>query len=193
MRACVLVALVVVLGCDRPKVGATLKEEPPEPQPAEGPPAEPTKTVSAGAELKPLGQSTVSGSLRLSTTARGVRIEGEVRGLSKGTVHGFHVHETGDCSAPDGASAGPHFNPKGHGHGGPGDDATHLGDLGNITADANGVASVSVEKAGAILAPGETSYVGRAIIVHRDPDDLKSQPAGAAGARIACGVVRLVP
>ena len=149
-------------------------------------------TPVAAVQLVALGGSTVSGTLTLTQLAEGgVKIEGTVHGLGAGGEHGFHVHEKGDCSAADGSSAGGHFNPTKQTHGDVDTTASHVGDLGNIKADANGDAQVSVIKKDASLSEGEASFGGRAIVVHKLRDDLKSQPAGASGDRIACGVIKL--
>jgi Cu-Zn family superoxide dismutase len=113
----------------------------------------------------------------------------QLTGLAPNSEHGFHVHEKGDCSAPDATSAGPHFNPGGAQHGRPGSGMHHMGDLMNLRADAKGAVSAEVELAGLTLSPGPNSIVGRALVVHRDPDDYASQPAGNSGPRIACGVI----
>jgi len=129
----------------------------------------------------------VSGTVTFTLAQGGVNVAAEVRGLTPGD-HGFHIHEFGDCSAPDGTSAGGHFNPHGTDHGGPDDEHRHAGDFGNLTAAASGVASydrVDTE----ISFSGVESIIGRAVIVHADPDDLVSQPTGAAGPRVACGVI----
>ena len=145
------------------------------------------KTVA----LESRSGSSVTGNLKLSDTKVGLRIRGEVRGLAPGSEHGFHIHEKGDCSAPDAASAGPHFNPAGVAHGRAGSGgAHHAGDMPNIKADAKGVAKVDQVVAGVTLAAGASSATGRALVVHRDPDDYTSQPAGNAGPRFACGVIR---
>jgi Cu-Zn family superoxide dismutase len=116
-----------------------------------------------------------------------VEIHGEIMGLKPG-MHAFHVHEFGDCSSPDAMSAGAHFNPEGAPHGGPHTAKRHVGDLGNIKADGTGKASVQIQDA-AIKLSGPHSILGRSLIVHADPDDFKSQPAGNAGARVGCGVI----
>ncbi|TWT87247.1 Superoxide dismutase [Cu-Zn] precursor [Pseudobythopirellula maris] len=128
----------------------------------------------------------VSGNLSLQDTSRGLRITGVVAGLTPGE-HGFHIHQYGDLSDPAGKSAGGHFNPSGEKHGGPHDDVRHAGDFGNIKANDKGEAIVDV------LAPQmKLSYVlGRSIVVHGDADDLKSQPSGAAGPRVALAVIGL--
>ena len=133
--------------------------------------------------------SEVTGTLSLKQKEGGVHISGEVRGLPPGTVHGFHVHEKGDCSAPDAMSAGPHFNPAGTAHGKAGSGEHHAGDMPNIEANDAGVAKVDILLAGATLDAGPGSISGRAVVVHRDPDDYTSQPAGNAGARVACGLI----
>jgi Cu-Zn family superoxide dismutase len=146
--------------------------------------------ATAKAELAPTAGNNATGSLTLESSADGVRLEGRVQGLSPGAKHGFHVHETGDCSAADASSAGAHFNPGGHAHAGPDDAARHLGDLGNLQADDQGVANVALTIAGATLGDrGPNDLLGRAVIVHAAPDDLATQPTGNAGARIACAVI----
>jgi superoxide dismutase, Cu-Zn family len=134
--------------------------------------------------------SSVTGSLSLQQQDGGVRITGEVRGLAPASAHGFHVHEKGDCSAADASSAGPHFNPMGAPHGNMAAGPHHAGDMPNIMADQRGVARVDVLVPGATLAAGPGSITGRAIVVHRDPDDYATQPAGNAGPRVACGVIK---
>lgn len=146
--------------------------------------------VSAHVVLKPTTGNAASGELSLVDEDGGVRITGRITGLKPGTEHGFHIHETGDCSAPDATSAGGHFNPSNqpHGHAGPG--PHHAGDIPNQRADASGVASVDVLVDGIQVGGGAaTDVIGRAVIVHAQPDDYKSQPSGNAGARIACGVI----
>jgi len=115
----------------------------------------------------------------------------EISGLTPGETRGFHVHETGDCSAPDATSAGGHFNPTDHAHGPMEAEDSHAGDLGNITADAEGNAVGVIENITKFtLADGEANnIVGRAVIVHAQQDDLVSQPTGDAGARVACAVI----
>ncbi len=125
---------------------------------------------------------------------RALRITIDLAGLAPGD-HGFHVHQHGDCSDPKADSAGPHFDVGGHAHGDLHDALSHVGDLGNLTADASGRALKVVEGVTKVsLAPGAANgLVGRAIVVHDKPDDLKTQPTGASGPRIGCGVVALDP
>ena len=119
-----------------------------------------------------------------------VVVTADVRGLPANAVVGFHVHEKGDCSSDDGMSAGPHFNPlkKPHGQG----PDRHVGDMPNLKADPTGRALYRAELDLMTVADGPTSVVGKSVIVHRDPDDYTSQPAGNAGPRIACGVIQRV-
>jgi len=117
-----------------------------------------------------------------------VVVDAQVTGLTPG-LHGFHIHEKGDCTAPDAASAGGHFNPHKEPHAGPDDAHRHAGDLGNLSADANGVAVYHVEVSGITLDAGADSIIGRAVIVHANADDLRTQPAGNAGPRLACGLI----
>jgi Cu-Zn family superoxide dismutase len=116
-----------------------------------------------------------------------VEITGEISGLTPG-LHAFHVHEFGDCSAPDAMSAGAHFNPSKMPHGGKHSEQRHVGDLGNIKADDEGKVVLKMSDK-IIQLHGPHSILGRSIIVHAAPDDEKSQPAGNAGARVACGII----
>jgi len=164
----------------------------PTPSVASGsPPLAGARVAQAVAIMAPASGSLVSGRLILTPEGDGVRIRGDIGGLAPDSVHGFHVHEKGDCSAADASSAGGHFNPAGQPHGRAGHGAHHAGDIDNLIADRNGVAHVDVHVAGVSLGGGEANDVlGRALIVHAVPDDYASQPAGNAGARIACGVIR---
>lgn len=133
--------------------------------------------------------SNAGGTLKLTESAQGVRVIGQVSGLTPG-AHGFHIHENGDCSAPDAKSAGEHFNPGGKKHGGLRSTERHGGDLGNIQADSSGNAKVDVTTKDVTLARGKPdSILGRALVVHAKVDDQKSDPAGNAGDRVACGVI----
>lgn len=147
-------------------------------------------TARAIVAISPIGASGVSGQINLSALAddAGVKFDGELVGLSPGG-HGMHVHEVGSCDSPDGMSAGGHFNPTSAPHGTIDAADSHVGDLGNVVADAHGKASLSLIKGAARLS-GPATLIGRSIIVHKDADDFKSQPAGASGARIGCGIIR---
>lgn len=144
--------------------------------------------------LAQVQDSGVTGELTFDPDGDALRLHGEVRGLAPGSVHGFHVHETGDCSAPDATSAGGHFNPGQMMHGDrQADGPHHAGDMPNLTAGDDGVGRVDVRLDG-LQIDGDAGHdvVGRAVIVHAQADDYATQPTGNAGARIACGVVELV-
>jgi len=140
-------------------------------------------TTTAHADLGPASGSAVSGTVAVTAVDGGVRLEVKATGLKPG-VHGFHVHEVGDCSAPDASSAKGHFNPGGKPHGG------HAGDLSDLTADAAGAASLSSVITGLTLDEGPTGIIGRAFVIHADPDDHVTQPSGNSGKRVACGVIK---
>ena len=139
-------------------------------------------------DVKPTQGSKVSASISVVPMGKGVHFRGTVSGLTPGK-HGFHIHEKGDCSAPDGASAGAHFNPDQKAHGAPDTAAHHAGDLGNIEAAADGTAKVDMHVNGVTLGTEPNSIKGKAIIIHGGEDDFKTQPTGNAGARLACGVI----
>jgi Cu-Zn family superoxide dismutase len=146
--------------------------------------ADVTKAVAV---VHPLGENKVKGKVTFTQQDGGVEIVAELSGLTPGE-HGFHIHEFGDCSMADGTCAGGHFNPAGAPHGGPDDAKRHAGDFGNLRADSSGNATYKrVDQH--IELGGPHSIIGRSVIVHADPDDLKSQPSGNAGARIGCGVI----
>jgi len=137
--------------------------------------------------LHPTEDNSASGTVIFTKTDSGMHVSAEMTGLSEGK-HGFHIHEYGDCSAPDAVSAGGHFNPYDQPHGGPGDAERHVGDLGNISANEDGAATL--EAVDTLLTfHGESSIIGRGLVVHAGEDDLSSQPTGDAGARVACGVI----
>jgi len=141
---------------------------------------------SAVAHIGPASGSEVSGEVRFSEHGGDTLVEINLKHLSPG-VHGFHVHEKGDCSAEDALSAGGHFNPAGQPHGAP-DGPHHLGDLGNVTAGEDGTVNMNIHVKGLDLS-GDKSIVGRAVVVHSAPDDLATQPSGNSGKRVGCGVI----
>ena len=142
----------------------------------------------AVAVLQSLGASGVSGKVTFTKAEGGVRVQAEISGLKEGP-HGFHVHEFGDCSAVDGASAGGHFNPGGKPHGHHGMGEHHTGDLPSLKADASGVAAIHFESRTIRVGGSANDIVGKGLIVHRDPDDFTTQPTGNAGPRLACAVI----
>lgn len=144
---------------------------------------------AAVAQLQPKSGSNVTGTVRFAQAGDRVKVTGEVRGLRPGGEHGFHVHERGDCSSPDGNSAGGHFNPTGQPHGNPMGAAHHAGDMPSLRADATGVARFAFESTTMRVGSGPTDVVGRGLIVHQNPDDYTTQPTGNAGGRLACAVI----
>jgi superoxide dismutase, Cu-Zn family len=140
----------------------------------------------ASATLESKSGSQVTGTVTFTKTGDEVRVVADIQGLKPGK-HGFHIHEKGDCSAADAASAGGHFNPTHQHHGGPATAEHHTGDLGNIEADASGKAHLDWK--GKMSLNGPDSIIGKSIVVHEKEDDLKSDPAGNSGARVACGVI----
>ena len=148
-----------------------------------------TATRMAWAQLQPKSGSDVTGEVQFTETKDGVLVVATVEGLAEGK-HGIHIHETGDCSAPDASSAGGHYTPQDDPHGAPENPAgeRHLGDLGNLTADASGAATYRHTDEQLTLT-GRHSIIDQAVVVHAEPDDLTSQPSGSAGARVACGVI----
>ena len=141
----------------------------------------------AEAIIHPTKGNQVSGTVRFEHKKDGLHISAVVNGLTPGK-HGFHIHEWGDCSCEDASCAGAHFNPTNQPHAGPTESERHVGDLGNIVANENGVGTYKFVDTDATL-NGRNSIIGRSVIVHADPDDLKTQPSGNAGARIGCGVI----
>lgn len=150
----------------------------------------PREEPRATAQLKPLGTHKAFGEATFDQVGSKVRLVAYVQGLKPGQEHGFHIHEVGDCSSPDGMSAKGHFNPFGQPHGNPASAERHAGDLPVLKADKSGRAKVDVELDTLTVVPGPASIVGRGLIVHADPDDYKTQPTGNAGARLACGVIQ---
>jgi Cu-Zn family superoxide dismutase len=143
---------------------------------------------SASAMLNPTSGNTAAGTVQLVQLADGrVRVTVDLTGVPPG-VHGFHIHEKGDCG-DNGNAAGGHFNPNTMAHGAPDADPHHAGDFGNVTADAAGKVHTQFTTRSITVAPGTTSALGHAIILHGNPDDLTTQPSGNAGPRIACGIV----
>ncbi len=143
------------------------------------------------AVVYPASGSTCKGLVRLTQDATSVKIIADLEGLAPGSRHAFHVHEFGDCSAADATSAGTHYDPaQTKHHGMPNDKMSHAGDMGNIEADANGKVHFELKLEGTSIDGPQAPVLGRAVIVHANPDDF-SQPVGNAGGRIGCGVIGL--
>ena len=149
------------------------------------------KTNKAKAVLESKSGSTLTGEVTFTEKQGGVEVNIKLKGAAPGP-HGIHLHDKGDCSAADAASAGGHFNPDKTSHGAPDSDPHHSGDLGNITVGAKGTGELKLMVKGLTVADGAHSVVGHAFVVHASADDFKSQPAGNSGARFACGVVKAV-
>jgi Cu-Zn family superoxide dismutase len=145
---------------------------------------DPTKAIAV---LHPTSGNNVTGIVTFTASGDQVKVVADVTGLTPGK-HGFHVHEFGDCSSPDGNSAGAHFNPTHKQHGAPDAAERHEGDLGNVVADSSGKAHLEwTDKV--MKLSGPDSIIGRSMIVHVQEDDLKTQPTGNSGGRVACGVI----
>lgn len=145
--------------------------------------------VQAATHLSARSNTKVSGTVELRQEGAHVVVKTLVTGLNPNGLHGFHIHETGDCNSPDASTAGGHFNPTGKPHG-PQDAAHHAGDMPMLKADMFGRAEAEFHLTDVTLLDGPNSVIGRSIIVHRDPDDFKTQPTGNSGARVACGVIQ---
>ncbi len=187
-RSILCIAAVTALAACQNRDAA---ESAPVPVAAEAPAAEAPAATGASAFVvtRPTeGNQTVADVTFTETDGR-IKVAGRVTGLKPNSEHGFHVHEFGDCSAPDASSAGAHFNPsdKPHAHPGHG----HDGAMKNLVADAEGNAVVDDELPTTVnIGKGDAfDIVGHALIVHSDPDDYVSQPVGNAGARLTCGVL----
>ena len=146
---------------------------------------------AAVAELAPTAGNETKGTIRFSMVDGRIHAMGQISGLKPNSEHGFHIHEKGDCSAPDGNSAGGHFNPGQKDHGNITADVHHGGDMPNIKANADGVAMIDGPVSSNVnMGKGDDfDIVGRGLIVHADPDDYVTQPTGNAGARLACAVI----
>lgn len=173
-----------------PASPASAPAEAPAPEAAPAaPPAPEAPAMGAVATLEARSGSTVGGVVRFTEDAAGVKVLIEVTGATPGD-HAVHVHEKGDCSAPDATSAGGHFNPMGHAHGAPDASPHHPGDFGNVTVGADGKGTKELTTKDITLGEGQTKVVGLAVIVHEKADDFVTQPTGAAGGRQACGIVK---
>lgn len=143
-------------------------------------------------QLSPTNGNTAAGSVVFSQSGDKVSVKVDIRGLKPNAEHGFHVHEKGDCSSGDGMSTGGHFNPTGSSHGAHGQGAHHVGDLPSMKADANGQVKMTFESSTISIAGRTSSIIGKGLIVHRDPDDYKTQLTGNSGPRLACAVINKI-
>ncbi|MBP0903359.1 superoxide dismutase family protein [Mariniflexile gromovii] len=140
-------------------------------------------------ELTPKSDSSVSGNVVFTEENGTVNMVATIKGLEPGE-HAIHIHESSDCSSPDGKSTGGHWNPTNQPHGKwDAETGYHKGDIGNLTADENGDASISMSTDEWCIGCGDETkdIIGKGIIVHAGVDDFKTQPTGDAGGRISCG------
>ena len=169
---------IIAMGCDRVRQQAGVLTTAPAKQ--------------ANAMIDALGDSGVTGMAVFTQNGDQITLTIEIQGATPG-LHGVHIHANGDCSAPDGTSAGGHWNPTDVAHGKWGVGEFHLGDIGNIIVGEDGTGSITLTTDLWEIGTGsDIDVVGKGIIVHADADDFVSQPSGAAGARIGCGVIVLV-
>ncbi len=132
------------------------------------------------------------GTLTFTETKEGVQVGGRLNGLPPG-IHGFHIHQVGECTTPDFKSAGPHFNPGQKQHGDLNPQGLHAGDLANLTVSPEGSGSINMLAKGATIQAGPHSLMqpgGTSLVIHASADDRKSDPSGNSGERIACGVIQ---
>ena len=149
-------------------------------------------TKQAIATIGPASGSNVTGTATFTQNGDQITLTIEIQNASPG-LHAVHIHENGDCSSPDGKSAGGHWNPTDVAHGKWGEGEFHLGDIGNITVGEDGTGSIELTTNLWEIGTGsDIDVVGRGIVVHADADDFTSQPSGNAGARIGCGAIALV-
>lgn len=168
------VALALLTSCDCPRESAG------------GYAPEPNEAIAV---VVPTQGSQVHGVVRFIANGDAVKVVADIEGLPPSSSHGFHIHEFGDASAVDGMSAGSHYNPDKHQHGGPESAEHHAGDLGNLVADATGKAHYEYTSHDISLVGAHHPILGRSVIIHTSADDLSPKPN--VGARIAIGVIGL--
>jgi Cu-Zn family superoxide dismutase len=194
----ILFVAACLVGCgqrDEPEGTADTRTRPDNPMPEPSDLAAPGQTPEgASVQLAPTQGNTAAGSLAVTAAEGSVRLSGAIQGLTPNSEFGFHIHEKGDCSAPDASSAGAHFNPTSAEHGNPESETHHTGDMMNAKSDDKGVAQVDTSASGATLHSGQpTDVLGKAVVLHEKADDYTSQPSGNSGSRIACGVITVQP
>lgn len=140
------------------------------------------------ATIVPTEGNTAEGVVNFRRSGDGIVVSAHIEGLDANTSHGFHIHQFGDCTAPDGTSAGGHFNPSGERHGSRHDEERHVGDLGNLESNAQGIATLEYVD-DRLTMDGAQTILGRGMIVHAQADDYETQPTGDAGGRIGCGII----
>jgi Cu-Zn family superoxide dismutase len=143
---------------------------------------------TAVATIEARSGSSLTGTATFVQNGDTVHVSIDVSNAPQG-IHAVHLHEKGDCSAPDATSAGGHFNPMHMEHGSPDAAAHHAGDFGNMSVGEDGHGHLELDTAMLTVLPGDRSVAGRAVVVHAKEDDMHTQPTGNAGGRIGCGVV----
>lgn len=140
------------------------------------------------ATISPTEGNDTQGTVTFRRTGDGIAVVANIENLEPNSRHGFHIHQYGDCTAPDATSAGGHYNPTQERHGGRQADERHVGDLGNLESNDRGIANLEYidDK---LTMDGAHTILGRGIIVHAGEDDYETQPTGDAGGRIGCGVI----
>lgn len=142
-----------------------------------------------GGHFQSAANQAIQGMLMVHVMDGHLMLKGKVMGLKPNSEHGFHIHEVGDCSKADFSSAGGHFNLAKTKHGAP-DDIHHAGDLPNLQANAQGEAPIEIMLMDLSVDLGAANtLIGRAVVIHANPDDYTTQPAGNSGGRIACAVI----
>ncbi len=136
------------------------------------------------AVIHAINGSEVSGTVYFEKVEEGVQVTAQVTGLT-GEKHGFHIHQYGDCTADDGSATGGHFNPDGMEHAAPHILDRHMGAMGNLEVNEEGIGIRDYVDKVIVL----EKIVGRGVVVHAGEDDLVSQPSGDSGPRIGCGVI----
>ncbi|MGH8028749.1 MAG: superoxide dismutase family protein [Arenimonas sp.] len=194
LLAAALLGALAAAGCDRASTPPPAAQAAPSaamaPASVEAPPV-PIAAIAI-ARITGADDNPAQGELTFTAVEGGAHVTGTLAGLAPDSEHGFHVHETGDCSAPAGGSAGKHYNPATQPHGGPEAAARHAGDMPNLRADASGNATVDFHLTGVgVGSRDEHDLVGKAVIVHEKSDDYSTQPSGASGTPIACGIIEL--
>jgi Cu-Zn family superoxide dismutase len=194
LLAAALLTALVATGCNREPAAPPAAIETPPPVAPTPPPAPepPPAPAAATAHVAGAGDSKIAGDITVVPMGDGVHLNGTITGLAPDSDHGFHLHETGDCSDFAGGSAGKHFNPGGGQHGGPDAASRHAGDMPNLHADASGSATVDVHVPGVGLGTHDAlDVVGRAVVIHEGKDDYTTQPSGGSGTPVACGVIEM--
>ena len=184
----ILLALSFTTGCKENKKESGTESEM---KSGEMAPAKSNETKEITVKLEPKNDSNVTGNVVFIEDDGVVTMTATLNGLTEGP-HAIHIHAKGDCSSPDGKSAGGHWNPTNQPHGKWGSaEGYHRGDIGNVEANADGMGTITLKTDEWCIGCGDPNkdIIGKGIIVHQGADDFTSQPSGNAGARVACGAI----